>query len=170
MARIASASGLAMRLVAILAFLATLPGMQSAWADAPAPIPLELNKLEPLPAPATAPGGGAAATAGCRAYVVVTNPDPEPISQLRLDLILFGKDGVILRRIALDLGPLAPHKTAVRLFDLQGQPCDGIGRMLVNDVLACQTGQSGNAPAEQQRQVCLDRLQVSSRAKADLTK
>ncbi len=155
----------------MLAFLfAIVHATPPAWADAPAPIPLELNKLEPLPAPATAPGGGAAASAGCRAYMVVTNPDPEPIEQLRLDLILFGKDGVILRRIALDLGPLAPHKTAVRLFDLQGQPCDGIGRMLVNDVLACQTGQPGNAPAEQQRQACLDRLQVSSRAKAELSK
>ncbi len=121
--------------------LATLPGAPPAWADAPAPIPLELNKLEPLPVPAAPPGGAAAATGGCRAYMVVTNPDPEPISQLRLDLILFGKDGVILRRIALDLGPLAPRKTAVRLFDLQGQPCDGMGRILVNDVLACQKGQ-----------------------------
>ncbi len=171
MARIASGSGLAARLVTMLALLcAALPGAPPAWADPPVPIPLELNKLEPLPPPAAAPGGGAAASAGCRAYMVVTNPDPEPISQLRLDLILFGKDGVILRRIALDLGPLAARKTAVRLFDLQGQPCDGIGRLLVNDVLACQTGQQENAPAEQQRQACLDRLQVSSRAKAELSK
>ena len=155
----------------MLAFLlATLHGAPPAWADTPAPIPLELNKLEPLPAPAAAPSGEGATSGGCRAYMVVTNPDPEPIEQLRLDLILFGKDGVILRRIALDLGPLAPHKTAVRLFDLQGQPCDGIGRMLVNDVLACQTGHPGTMPADQQRQACLDRLQVSSRAKTELTK
>lgn len=149
---------------------ASVQAAPPAWADAPAPIPLELNKLEPLPAPAATPGSGAAAAGGCRAYMVVTNPDPEPIEQLRLDLILFGKDGVILRRIALDLGPLAPHKTAVRLFDLQGQPCDGIGRMLVNDVLACQAGQPGSAPADQQRQACLDRLQVSSRATTELAK
>lgn len=165
----------AVTLAATLAVLFAAPhGTPPAWADAPAPIPVELNKLEPLPAPAAAPGA-AAASSGCRAYIVVTNPDPEPIEQLRLDLILFGKDGVILRRIALDLGPLAPHKTAVRLFDLQGQPCDGIGRMLVNDVLACQVGQAGagqhgTAPAEEQRQACLDRLQVSSRASAELAK
>lgn len=146
-----------------------------AWADAAAPIPLELNKLEPVPTPAAAPGGGAAATpgatgGGCRAYIVISNPDAEPIEQLRLDLILFGTDGVILRRLALDLAPLAAHKTAVRPFDVQGQPCDGIGRMLVNDVLACQTGQPGTATPDQQRQACLDRLQVSSRAKAELSK
>ena len=176
MTRIASGSSqdryaqsLAVRLAATLAFVfAILHGTPPAWAaDAPAPIPLELNKLEPLPGP---PSGGAPASGGCRAYMVVTNPDAEPIEQLRLDLILFGKDGVILRRIALDLGPLAPRKTAVRLFDLQGQPCDGIGHMLVNDVLACQAGQPGNASAEQQRQSCLDRLQVSSRAQAALSK
>lgn len=156
---------------ATFAFLAAaLHGTPPAWADAAAPIPVELNKLEPLPAPAAAPGNGAAPSASCRAYIVVTNPDPTPITQLRLDLMLFGKDGVILRRIALDLGPLAPHKTAVRLFDLQGQPCAQIGRVLVNDVLACQTGQHDNAPAEEQRQACLDRLQVSSRASADLVK
>jgi hypothetical protein len=161
---------LAAKLAAMLAFLvATLHAAPPAWADAPAPIPVELNKLEPLPAPA-ATADGSTAAAGCRAYIVVTNPDPEPIEQLRLDLILFGKDGVILRRIALDLGPLTPHKTAVRLFDLQGQPCDGIGRMLVNDVLACQTGQPGSTAAHQERQACLDRLQVSSRASAELAK
>jgi len=163
--------GRAGRLAAALALLAAVGlGTSPAWADAAAPIPLELNKLEPLPAPAAAPAGGGAAAAGCRAYLVVTNPDAAPIEQLRLDVILFGTDGVILRRLALDLSPLAPHKTAVRLFDLQGQPCDGIGRLLVNDVLACQTGQQGSASPDQQRQACLDRLQVSSRAKAELTK
>lgn len=136
----------------------------------PAPISVELNKLEPLPAQAAAPNATAAPAAGCRVYVVVANPDPEPITQLRLDLILFGPDGVIARRVALDLAPLAPHKTAVRLFDLPGQPCDGIGRMLVNDVLGCQFGKREDAPAGEPHQACMDRLLLSSRAKAELTK
>lgn len=97
-------------------------------------------------------------------------PDPQPIEQLRLDLILFGKDGVIPRRVALDLGPLPPHKTAVRLFDLHGQPCDGIARVLVNDVLACRLAAPNNALPDQQRQACLERLRLSSRAKAELVK
>ena len=88
---------------------------------------------------------------------------------MRLDLIIFGSDDVIARRVALDLAPLAPHKTAVRLFDLAGQPCDGIGQMLVNDVLACQQGPAAPAP-DQQRQACLDRLQLASRTKAELVK
>jgi hypothetical protein len=105
----------------------------------------------------------------------VTNPDAEPIAQLRLNLIPFGTDGVISRRIALDLGPLAVHKTGVRLFDLAGQPCDGIGRVLVNDVLACRLGSAREgtpAPAstEAASQACLARLQLSSRARAGLAK
>jgi hypothetical protein len=92
----------------------------SAQTTTSAPISIELNKLEPLPAPTAAASNAAEVVAGCRVYVVVTNPDPEPIAQLRLDLILFCADGVIARRVAFDLAPLAPHKTAVRLFDLSG--------------------------------------------------
>lgn len=149
-----------------------LGGWQHATAQTKvgAQIPVELNKLEPLPAPAAAPGAADAPGPGCRVYIVVTNPDPEPIAQLRLDLMLFSTEGVVGRRIALDLAPLAPHKTAVRLFDLQGQRCEGIGRVLVNDVLACQLEQHDDTPADQRRQACLDRLQLSSRAKAELNK
>jgi hypothetical protein len=127
-------------------------------ADA-APVPLQLNKLEPT--------GQNHDT--CRVYFVVTNPESEPATQFQLDLILFGKDGVIARRIALELAPLPPHKTAVRLFDVPNLQCDDIGQILVNDVLACRFGNQQNSD-EAQRQACLDRLTVSSRAKATLAK
>jgi hypothetical protein len=154
---------------AVVLLLAASIG-HNARAEAEAPISIELNKLEPLPAPAASPNASAAPSAGCRVYLVVNNPDPEPIAQLRLDLVLFGTDEVIDRRIALDLAPLAPRKTSVRLFDLQGQPCDGIGRVLVNDVLACQFGKREGAAAEEPSQGCMDRLKLTSRTKAELTK
>ncbi len=122
-------------------------------------IPLELNKLEPVT------GSGA----GCRVYFLVANPDAEPFEQLRLDLILFGNDGVIARRVALDLGPLAPRKQAVRLFDLQGLACDDVGKVLINDVIAC-THRAGSTNTEAERSACLDRLTLTSRAKAPLAK
>ena len=133
-----------------------------AEAGAPAPIALELNKLEPLPA---AQGAGA----GCRVYMVVNNPEPPAIDTLRIDLVVFSTDGVIARRVAVDLGPLPPRKTSVRLFDLTGQDCDQIGRMLVNDVMVCQAA-GAEGSADQQRQACLDRLVTTSRAKAPLSK
>ncbi|MGC8525023.1 MAG: Tat pathway signal protein [Acidibrevibacterium sp.] len=138
--------------------LIVLGGAAAARADAP--LPLELNKLEPL----------TQGEAGCRVYFVVTNPDAETVGQLRLDLILFGTDGVILRRIALDLGPLAAKKTGVRLFDLQGLACDSIGRVLINDVLACHAGDKPGGNADQERAACLDRLTLSSRTKVPLAK
>jgi len=138
----------------------------NAQAKPGAPIPIELNRLESLPAAGGSPGGPQSSGVGCRVYIVVTNPDPEPLSQLRLDVMMFNTDGIVSHRVDLELGPLPARKTAVRLFDIQGQPCDGISRLLVNDVL-CSVGPSTDP---NQHQACLDRLQLSSRAKAELTK
>ena len=75
-----------------------------------------------------------------------------------LDLVLFGRDAVILRRLAVDLGPLPAARTAVRIFDLAGQGCEGIGQLLLNDVLAC----GGAEPAR--REACAERVTLRSRA------
>lgn len=123
------------------------------------PIPLELNKLENI-----TPGGP-----GCRVYFLVSNPDADPFEQFRLDLILFGNDGVIARRVALDLGPLPAKKQAVRLFDLQGLPCDDVGKVLINDVISC-THKPGGTSTDPERAACLDRMALTSRAKAPLSK
>jgi hypothetical protein len=125
---------------------------------APPPLPVELNKLEPLPGNPP----------GCRVYFLVSNPDAQAFDQLRLDLILFANDGVIARRIALDLAPLPPKKTAVRLFDLTGLACDDIGKMLINDVISC--SHKGSPPTEAERAACLDRLALTSKAKATVSK
>jgi hypothetical protein len=122
-----------------------------------APLALELNKLEPVPAAA----GGAAS---CRAYLVAANPDNGArIDALRLDLVLFGTDGVIARRIALDIGPVQPGRTQVRLFDLRDLPCDSIGQILVNDTMICKV-------AGADRTDCMDRLKTASRVGAKLAK
>jgi hypothetical protein len=126
--------------------------VQTSGARAASPISVELNKLETL----------GQSGPGCRAYFVVQNATPS-LEQLRLDLVIFGTDGVIARRLAFELGPLPAGKTAVRLFDLQGLACGAIGRVLVNDILACQPGDKPPTPAEQDREACLDRLSVSSR-------
>jgi hypothetical protein len=153
---------------AILCLASRAPEAVAADNNTEPQIPVELNKLEPIPASADAQHADGAGP-GCRVYFVVSNPDPEPITQLRLDLILFGTDGVVSRRLAFDLGPLPARKTAVRLFDQPGLACDSIGRVLINDVLACQLGHD-EAPADQQRQTCLGRLRLSSRTKSELMK
>lgn len=40
------------------------------------------------------------------------------LDPMRLDLVLFGRDGVAARRLAVDIGPLPGSRTVVRLFDV----------------------------------------------------
>lgn len=133
---------------------------QAARAVGAPPITLQLNKLAPLPG----------ADAGCRAYFVVANPGSEAISTLDLDLVMFGTDGIISGRVTLGIGPLPAGKTVVRLFDLAGTPCDSIGHILLNGVLACRWGNEAASDAGQEAGSCLERLAVSSLAKVPLTK
>jgi hypothetical protein len=164
-ARLAAAFALALPFAALAqpTPLTPPPPAEAPAPTAPAsPITLELNKLEPLPA--GQPGGP-----GCRVYMVTSNPAGPALETLRLDLVIFGTDGVISHRVAVDLGPLPAKKTSVRLFDLAGQNCDDIGRMLVNDVMLC-TSTGADGTPDQQRAACLTRLQPTSRTKAQLTK
>jgi hypothetical protein len=135
-----------------LAAVGWLPSLtlNVAAAAAPNTIAVELNKLEPN-------------GKGCRAYVVIDNPGDTAYSVFKVELILFRTDGVIDRRLALDIGPLRAHKKFVKTFDLDTPPCDGIGSVLVNDVLDCKTDTIAVAD-------CLDLMTVSSRASAPLTK
>lgn len=130
---------------ALMALAAALP----APAHAEAPVSLELNRLEPV----------AGAAEGCRIWLVLANDadGAPPIASLRLDLVVFGADGLIARRAGVELGPAGAGRTVVRLFDLAGLPCSGIGRLLVNDVLSCRVG-------GEDRPDCTDRLRTSSRA------
>jgi hypothetical protein len=116
-----------------------------ALAQEATPLRLELNRLEPR-------DNGA-----CRVWLVANNA-AEALDPLRLDLVLFGKDAVILRRLAVDVGPLPAARTAVRIFDVAGLRCDEIGQVLLNDVLAC----GGAEPADRAR--CVDRIAPGSRA------
>ena len=97
-----------MRLLRLLAAVALLlPAFAPRWAGAQeaSALTLELNKLEPVQA---AGGGGA----GCRAYLVASDPEGGPkVDAMRLDLVLFGTDGVrgvagelLTAELALKLG------------------------------------------------------------------
>lgn len=125
----------------LLAGIALSPA--SGHAQAAPSIGLELNRLE-------------SRSEGCRIWMVMRNPGAESIDPLRLDLLIFGKDGVVARRLALDVGPLPAEKTMARIFDLNGQECGGIGSVLLNDLLACGAAPEGRA-------ACLPRLSLASR-------
>lgn len=127
-----------------IGLLAALLALPVAAAET-APLRIELNRLE-------AREGGA-----CRVWLVLNNPGPEALDPLRLDLVLFGADGVVARRVAVDVGPLPAGRTQARIFDLPGQDCGAVGGVLLNDMLAC----NGTEPAA--RNACADRATLASR-------
>lgn len=111
-----------------------------AAAAAAAPIRLELNAATP-------------AQGQCRLSFVIENRADAALDSLKLDLVLFGRDGVIAHRLMAEMGPLRAAKTVVKAFAI-GSACDDLGAVLINDVAAC-------APAA--ADACLDRLALSSR-------
>lgn len=120
-----------------------------AFAAAPAAaaetLTLDLNKLE-------------AKDGACRVTMVVTNGHAARAETLKADLVVFGADGVVARRLAVDLGPVAASKTIVKIFDVPALGCEAIGSVLLNDMPACHFAGDG-APA-----ACLEAATLTSRA------
>ena len=140
--------------VAALAMVLPVAGAIAQGTQAPpaaaAGISLGLHKLEPV-------------DGACRAYLVVQNQTDRTLESLRLDLVLFGGDGVIAKRLSVETGPVTAGKMTVRPFDVRDLQCDAIGRVLLNDVLACE---SKDGPVEG----CLGMLETASRADAPFLK
>ena len=111
-----------------------------------ADLSIDLNKLETQ-------------SGNCRLTMVVVNGRTAAAQSLRADLVMFGPDGVVAKRLAVDLGPVPANKTIVKAFDVAGLACDGIGSILLNDVPACRfAGGALPGPA------CLAGIAVSSHA------
>lgn len=126
-----------MRALAVIGFVMALAGPALGAAE---PLRIELNTM-------------VAAQAGCRLSFVIENKSVEALTSLKLDLVIFSKDGAIDRRLLVEMGPLHAVKTIVKSFDVDSA-CKPISAVLVNDVTACAPD---SAPA------CLDRLVLSSR-------
>jgi hypothetical protein len=138
-----------MRPMRASAFLAACLVSANAAATTPT-LEIELNKLESV-------------EGACRAYLVFRNTTEANFASLRLDLVLFGKDGVIARRLAVEAAPLAAGKTSVKLFDVQGLACGDVGQMLLNDVVACKD-------ATGERSDCAGLVKPMSKTGATFTK
>lgn len=134
--------------VCLSASLAVAPA--SAQEDKPVPLRLELNRLEP-------------AGDACRTYLLVDNSRGPALKSLKVDLFAFDTEGIAQKRLAVELGPVQEKKTVVRLFDFPQLACPKVGRVLLNDVLACEGGDSG-------RETCLERIETESKASAPFTR
>jgi hypothetical protein len=97
----------------------------------------------------------------CKAVFVLNNGLNAAIGKLTMRLVAFDKQGRALRFVALDAGALPEKKTRVLRFDLTEQSCDDLGRVVLDDLPACDG--NGLDPAS-----CLSSLAVSSRTGLDL--
>ena len=117
---------------------------------------LELNRLDGF-------------DGGCRVTLVEKNGTSTAFASLKLDLVVFGGDGIVEKRVGVEAGPLKAGRTSVRTFDLKGLACDGVGRLLINDVLSCEAG-GLTADAADPSGACLDALEPRSRVPAAFDK
>jgi hypothetical protein len=129
--------------------LSLATGARAAAAE-PAKIGIELNKLETT-------------DKGCRAYLVVDNAGDAAFQSYKLDLVLFQPDGVIGKRVTVDLAPVRAKKRTVKLFDLD-IACERIASVLVNDVIDCRA-EGASASGD-----CMAGLSVKSLTAAQIGK
>ncbi|NNC23604.1 hypothetical protein HKX42_07120 [Salinisphaera sp. USBA-960] len=106
-------------------------------------VQIELNKLK-------------SADNACRAFLVTQNLTEKRFKQLKLDVVMFNKKGIVAKRLAVGLGPLQPNKTSVKVFDIDKTHCEDLGQFLMNGVIACNTE---NSPVKN----CASLLNVSAR-------
>jgi hypothetical protein len=81
-----------------------------------------------------------------------------PLDKLALRVVAFDKEQHATLFLSLDVGALPAGKTRVLRFDLgEGVACDTIGRLVLDDVTACEG--AGADPA-----TCLAAVSLSTRA------
>lgn len=115
-----------------------------AMAQAGGGISVELNKLQPV-------------KNACRAFLVTQNLTDTRFDSLQLDVVMFDDNGIVAKRLVVEIAPLPPGKTSLKVFDINDLSCDKIGQLLLNNVVQCR---DANGP----RQNCLSLVHVSSRA------
>lgn len=139
-----AAACLALSLVFVVSLLASALAQDAPAPDRGAPIRLQLNRME-------------AAGDACRATIVVDNGRGAALRSYKVDLFAFDTDGIAQKRVTVELGPIPARKTTVKIFDFPGIACAKVGRVLLNDVLACEGGEGG-------RETCLERTETETKA------
>lgn len=135
---------------ACTAFGAAMLLLSSVAAQAADGISIELNKAE-------------MSGDQCNMYFMLQNKTGRQLENYKLDLVLFDPDGVIAKQLAVETAPLAPGKTVVKAFPVKEMACDGISRLLLNNVTLCVDDQGA-------REGCTAETDVSTRTGIEFIK
>lgn len=164
--------------VAGLVMLVSLADQTAAQqATASAPDKSTTDQPAATPQPGESPEGeGSAATEvvvelnrleesgeNCKSYFISRNLTEMAFERLRLDLVLFDAEEIVLKALAIEAAPIAAGKTKVNVFEIDGVACDSIARILLNQVAAC-------IDANGERRDCDAAIELTSRTDAAFEK
>lgn len=107
-------------------------------------------------------GASSTEAGGCQLTVVTTNRLDQDLNRAAWQVAIFDADGLVQSLPILDFGEMVSGKTKVAMFELPDRSCTDIGRIIVNDVAACTTGEG-----EDIRDACLTGLATQSRTDID---
>ena len=96
----------------------------------------------------------------CRLVFVAVNKSGVVLDKTSYDVVTFEATGKVGKSLTFQFGRLPVGKTKVVQFDLPGQACDTISRLLVNDISECSV--DGKAS-----DVCIDALATTTRTKIE---
>ena len=96
----------------------------------------------------------------CRLVFVAVNRTGVLLEKTSYDVVTFDAGGKVGKSLTFQFGRLPLGKTKVVQFDLPGQACDSISRLLVNDVSECTV--DGKAS-----DICVDALTTTTRTKIE---
>src|SRR5262245_16769569 len=96
----------------------------------------------------------------CRLVFVAVNRSGVVLEKTSYDVVTFDASGKVGKSLTFQFGRLPVGKTKVVQFDLPGQTCDTISRLLVNDVSECSV--DGKAS-----DLCIDVLTTTTRTKIE---
>ncbi len=108
-----------LRIAALIALTCTAPAMAESQA-----LVLELNGADPV-------------DGSCRISLLVENTTGTDIAALTVEAVLFDRAGKVARLLTLDLQDAPQGRPRLRQFDLPGQDCAALGRLLVNALPTC---------------------------------
>ncbi len=97
------------------------------------------------------------ANGSCRLTIVAQNQSDTALDRTAYQIGIFDSDGAFTRLLAVEFGALIEGKTKILQFDLPQTGCSTIGRILINDVVACEATGGGESD------LCLSGLTATSR-------
>ena len=128
--------------------LSAIPGTTNAQQT----LNLELNRLETV-------------RGSCSISFLVKNPLDRGFSKLDLDIAFFDKKGINFGRTNIEFGKIRKQKTMLHSVSFADFECAKVGKILLNDVVACGAQITGGEPQD-----CLDLITLSYRGKVEFFK